>query len=38
MSQTLNDYYQILFDMNPAAVGGGLPDEGFYYIPENSAK
>lgn len=27
----LNEFYKILFDSNPASVGGKLPDEGFYY-------
>lgn len=27
----LNSFYQILFDSNPASVGGKLPDEDFYY-------
>ncbi len=27
----LNDFYKILFDSNPASVGGSLPDEGFYF-------
>lgn len=27
----LNEFYKILFDSNPASVGGSLPDEGFYF-------
>ena len=27
----LNDFYQILFDSNPASVGGSMPDEEFYF-------
>lgn len=27
----LNKFYKILFDSNPASIGGKLPDEGFYY-------
>lgn len=27
----LNSFYQILFDSNPASVGGKMPDENFYY-------
>lgn len=27
----LNEFYKILFDSNPASVGGKLPDEGFYF-------
>lgn len=29
----LNGYLTVLFDQNPASVGGTLPDETFYYIP-----
>ncbi len=28
---TLEPYFQVLFDANPASVGGAMPDEGFYY-------
>lgn len=28
---SLNNFYQILFDSNPASVGGKMPDDGFYY-------
>ncbi len=27
----LNEFYKILFDSNPASVGGKLPDEGFFF-------
>jgi len=27
----LNNFYKILFDSNPASVGGSLPDETFYF-------
>lgn len=27
----LKAFYQVLFEMNPASVGGALPDEGLYY-------
>ena len=27
----LNDFYQILFDSNPASVGGSTPDDEFYF-------
>ena len=27
----LNDFYQILFDSNPASVGGSMPDDEFYF-------
>jgi len=29
--ESLNAFYQILFDSNPASVGGKMPDEGFYF-------
>ncbi len=32
MKDMLSGYLQVLFDQNPASVGGELPDEGFYYI------
>ena len=31
MQETIEGYYQVLFDYNPAAVGGAVPDEAFYY-------
>jgi NitT/TauT family transport system substrate-binding protein len=27
----LNNFYQVLFDSNPASVGGKLPDDAFYF-------
>lgn len=27
----LEAYFQVLFNMNPASLGGAIPDEGFYY-------
>ena len=27
----LNDFYKILFDSNPASVGGSMPDDEFYF-------
>ncbi len=27
----LEPYYQVLFDANPASVGGAMPDDGFYW-------
>ena len=35
MKQALNGYLQILFDLNPASVGGELPNDDFYYNAEN---
>jgi NitT/TauT family transport system substrate-binding protein len=29
--EKLNGFYKILFDSNPASVGGAVPDEKFYY-------
>lgn len=31
MAQSLSGYLKVLYDQNPAAVGGALPDEAFYY-------
>lgn len=28
---TLEPYFQVLFDANPASIGGAMPDDGFYY-------
>ena len=33
MKEALSGYLQVLFDQNPASVGGKLPDDDFYYIP-----
>ncbi len=33
MRQALSGYLQVLFDLDPAAVGGALPGEDFYFIP-----
>ncbi len=32
MAEDLNGFYKVLFDSNPASVGGKLPDDGLYYI------
>ncbi len=32
MKTVLSGYLQTLFDQNPAAVGGEMPSDGFYYI------
>lgn len=34
MAAGLKGYYQVLYDANPKAVGGELPDSGFYYTAE----
>ena len=31
MKQALSGYLQVLYDQNPAAVGGAVPDDAFYY-------
>ncbi len=31
MQQKLSGYLQVLFDQNPASVGGAMPDEAFYF-------
>ena len=33
MRQALSGYLQVLYDLDPRAVGGALPEESFYYIP-----
>ena len=32
MAETVNGYLTVLFEQNPAAVGGALPDDAFYYV------
>ena len=32
MKQALSGYLEVLFEQNPTAVGGKLPEEGFYYV------
>lgn len=32
MKQYLSGYLQVLFEQNPTAVGGKLPEDGFYYV------
>lgn len=29
----INSYYEVLFQADPASIGGGIPDDGFFYIP-----
>lgn len=33
MQQALSGYLQVLYDLDPASVGGTLPKDDFYYIP-----
>lgn len=30
---SIDGYYAVLFQANPAAIGGSLPDDAFYYVP-----
>ena len=34
MIDAVSGYYQVLFDADPTAVGGAVPDENFYYVAE----
>lgn len=36
MKEALSSYLQVLFDLNPASVGGALPADSFYYVNEES--
>lgn len=33
MRQALSGYLEVLYNLDPASVGGTLPEEGFYYVP-----
>lgn len=33
MKEALSGYLSVLFEQNPASVGGTLPDDAFYYLP-----
>lgn len=33
MKKYVNNIYQVLFDANPASIGGAMPDDGFFYNP-----
>lgn len=33
MKEALSGYLSVLFEQNPASVGGALPDDAFYYLP-----
>ncbi len=33
MAPAISDYFRVLYKVNPAAVGGSLPDDGIYYVP-----
>ncbi len=32
MQKKISGYFQVLFDANPAAIGGAMPDDAFYYV------
>ena len=36
MQTALSGYLEVLFELNPASVGGKLPGEEFYYIHEKA--
>ncbi len=36
MQTALSSYLQVLYDLNPASVGGALPADSFYYMNEES--
>ena len=29
----IQDYYRVLWDADPASIGGAIPDDAFYYLP-----
>ena len=33
MAPAISDYFMVLYSVNPAAVGGKLPDDAIYYVP-----
>ena len=33
MRDAIQGYYEVLFAADPASIGGGIPDDGFYYVP-----
>lgn len=33
MAPAISDYFMVLYSVNPASVGGGLPDDAIYYVP-----
>ncbi len=33
MRDAIQGYYEVLFEADPASIGGGIPDDAFYYIP-----
>lgn len=33
MASAISDYFMVLYEVNPASVGGKLPDDAIYYVP-----
>ena len=33
MRDAIQGYFEVLFQANPAAIGGSMPDDAFYYLP-----
>ena len=33
MSRAISDYFRVLYSVNPASIGGVLPDDAIYYVP-----
>ena len=33
MKPAISGYFEVLYDIDPTAVGGALPDDGIYYVP-----
>lgn len=36
MRRALSGYLKVLYDLEPSSVGGALPEEDFYYIPQEA--
>ena len=34
MKQALSGYLEVLYEQNPESIGGALPGDGFYYVPQ----
>ena len=33
MAAAISDYFMVLYEVNPASIGGKLPDDAIYYVP-----
>ena len=33
MAEAISDYFMVLYEVDPASVGGALPDDAIYYVP-----